>query len=210
MSNINDLDLVREEIPVDMNDLPEEFQQRWPQPQPGTYVFVLPEVIKFGKMLTQRGERLTAQFSGEYSLTALPGGGKVSTNIANAERPFGKDKKLVSDMAFLLKALKYTGPALVYSEDYARALSQFGGQRFRADLVRDTTCSLTRDIFKDGAVQRGVKGCGTRYELQPRKGNNGHEILGIPKDENGYVERFDCKCGASLKAWARLRNFRSV
>ena len=87
------------------------------------------------------------------------------------------------------------------------ALKSHAGESFAGDLSWTSYCSTSRNIFKDGKVQEGITGCGQRYALRGYKKRGGGEVLPIPMNSHGYMQRFDCKCGALVSAWPEISNF---
>jgi hypothetical protein len=121
--------------------------------------------------------------------------------VSNVERPRGKDKIKVSDMAYLLRALGHDKPLKNGANlDWAKALLQYAGKEFDATIEVQAFCNDKKDIYaEDGQggsqVVEGTKGCGARYYQRDLEGLK----------ENGvYPERFTCTgnngaCGASLR-----------
>ena len=214
MADINNLELVDEVVDVDPNNLPQEIPQiKRELPQPDRYRFKLPDDLNGVWEIVQtadKGQRVRSVFGDGYELRIVHGpkaGDRLKWRVDNVESPRGKDRINASNMAFLLvKGLKHQGP-LRTNTSYVEALKAHAGKEFSADLTWTATCSQTRDIFKDGAVVTGVKGCGQRYAIRGYKRRNGGEVLTIPRNSHGFMQRFDCSCGALLSAWPDLSNF---
>jgi hypothetical protein len=215
--DLNNLGLIDEKINVDVNNLPKEYSPSEVLPQPGQYVFEIPQLSEaaYQPYQTNAGQRLKIVFKGADALKVLPSKQTIPyASINNLERAYGKEKKMVSDMAFLLKALKYTGK-LANNMDYAKAVAAAAasGSSFKARLSWQTTCSPTKDIYAGGSVQFGIKGCGQRFEEVARIQRDGKQILCIPRAEDGfYKERFECVCEnqALLKVFPVLNGFQPV
>lgn len=221
MANLNDLNLVEEDAPeVDVaGELPQQFGSFIKPLQPGTYTFRLPVKEVLGSIfepidvlvggVIQRA--IAADFKGEAALDAL-GHGPFEARITTKPRPRGKDKILVSDATYLLQALGHGEPVKGH-KGQAEALISHGGETFAGDVSWSSFCSVDKDIYvqtdEGSKKQEGTKGCGRNYANEPYTTKDGRVTLGIPKSAEGYADRFACHCGATLRAYANLSNFRA-
>lgn len=208
MPSINDLTLFDEDIPeVTPDDMPAQIGLRTPLPQPGSYKFRLPDSFDYETYQTDKGQRLKAIFRDETAIVLTKTGSPLRYySINNSERDV--KGRLVSDFAYLLKALGHTGPLKGLSA-YGNELDKNAGKTFTADLLWTATCNPKREVYKDGEVQKGVFGCGKRFGLQAYS-RNGKEVFAIPRDEEGrFADRFECSCGAIVSAFPQLSNFRA-
>jgi len=226
MANLNDLPLNAETIDdVDTETVPLLGGGIPLPPQPGTYVFRLPAAEALFNCFepeetADQGQRLRAVFKEEASLwnetLNQPYDGRVSNrvryiNVNDPENPGQKKSIGISDMAQLLRVVDSI-PEHKTNAGYGNALVKGAGRRFKAEHILTATCSKTRDIYKSGAVVKGVKGCGSKYALEAYTPKQGPPVGVIPKDEDGKVAvRFACgKCGAELRCWGGLRSFRKA
>lgn len=229
MAKLSDLNLKNEQVggDVDFDHLPKT-GGFGPALQPGTYRFRLPDtarlneafdVINIGKGPKAGQQRLNVVFDQNAPLTIVQAperykdriGEPYQTRISNMERPRGKDKIEVSDLDYLLKALGAKKPAGTKwtNTQYAQALLPFAGKEVTADQEFSWQCREDKDIYVedgDGNTQQieGTKGCGARY----------YQGRDVEKQADGtYPERITCvgregSCGASLRAFGSLTNFR--
>lgn len=220
MADINDLNLKEEDIVPDYNEIPEEFGQRTPPPQPGTYVFKLPEDLTSvwepfeANINGEQKQRIRAVLRDEHALI-MSGNGRENepfgAYISGAERPRGKERTPVSDLTYLVRCF---GEKPRTPKEHATALIKHGGESFRADVEWSAYCNPKKDAYfevketdDDGnevivtKQVEGTQGCSENYYQQD-----------IPRDEHGlYQQRFTCgKCGASLMAFPSLRNFKKA
>lgn len=212
MATINDLELSDVELPVpDYDDIPEEKGEYVPPPQPGDYAFTLParldnvfDVIEWG---ADKAPRVQAVLARESALTlhTTDGDRTFSAWINNAERPRGKEKVPVSDLTYLIRALNPTATPKT-NKEFATEFAKHGGRKFKASVTWSAFCSPTKDAyFPDPSnpgtsiLCAGTPGCGKNYYQQD-----------IPKQGGVYQERFQCTCGATLRAFPKLRNFRPL
>jgi hypothetical protein len=215
VANINDLGLRNEELPLgDIADMPSGFGSNAPVPQPGIYRFRLPseEAIMncFEVTDSESGQILTAIFKDEAFLfnetLKQYYSGRVNSRIRMIGK--GEDKKPVSDFALLLKAVKSL-PEHNTLASMAQALTKAAGRTFIAEHQLTATCNPQRDIYQDGKVLTGKKGCGARYGQEAYTPQNGKPVGAIPVVDGMVATRFTCECGAELRAWGQLRGFRS-
>jgi hypothetical protein len=182
---------------------------------------------------TQEVERVTLIFDKEDPLTIIQAppteqqevGTAFTTRLNNRERNRARKNEtplFVADLLYLLRALGETAVPK-FNIDYINLMNKYGGREFGADLEWTTNCNEENQIYieevdqatgaitlvpgVDGATGQPVKGCGARYYMNhwPRDPQNG----------NRYRSRLICggkngvPCGASLRPFGQLRNFRA-
>lgn len=237
MAKISDLGLGNEQVGTvkDYADVPDQLGAFLPPPQPGTYRVKFPaklddiyEVFDHpeGK---PPGRRIRAKFDDSHPLLIIqsPGGRNdgepFQTTISNAERPRGKkddpNRPLVSDLDYIfrdvfdLKTPPKTNPA------YATELMKHPGAEMTVDVEWSWFCNPKKNIYvqvdNPGGTpsyteQEGTLGCSTRYYQQDIKDGNLLELSdpNNPESPKQYPLRITCQCGASVRAFAGLRNFR--
>lgn len=156
-------------------------------------------------------------------------GTPFTVRVNNRERNRAKKSDpplFVSDLTYLLRALgEKTTPKT--NQEFITATLKYAGRSFGADVEWSTNCNEEKQIYievpktdaqgnqlvdpatgaamtelapgVDPATQQPVKGCGKRYYM-----NN------WPKGGDGrYLPRMRCECGASLRPFGQLRNFRA-
>ncbi len=228
MANLNDLPLTADTIDdVDPETVP-TFSSFVPPPQPGLYVGQLPspEVI-FNSFKTEevadQGQRLVANFADESAIWLptlnIPYRARISNRVRylkvnDPDNPGEKKSVGISDMAQLLKVVNSplektpAGESIKTLQAYGRALVAAGGRLFKFKHDLTANCSKDRDIYKDGQVLKGKKGCGQRFATEPYPVKQGKPILQIPKGPDGkFATRFECTCGATVSAWGQIRSF---
>ncbi len=218
--SLDQLGLKDEPLPTgggSLADLP-EFGTFTPPPPPGAYRFDLPkdlaaiydvfDVEKNGATV----QRVKAQFDRDHPLVitqskgGLKNGEPYETRLTNNERIRGKKDSgvLASDWDYLLRALgEKDKPA--NNRGYIAALQKHAGKNFGADITYSWVCGIERNIRvpnpQGGAPTEveGQKGCGTKYYEKD-----------APKNADGSVPyEITCQCGALLRAFANLDNFRA-
>lgn len=213
------LALKDEKLDVDYENIPEQRGGGRPNIDPGRYVFELPKNLAEAWVVreTGRGQRVAIESSRDCPIVlsrALKSSDEALVgqvwygSISNAERNRarkGEPERFVSDMTYLLKE-GFGDPATPKSnKEMIVALNKHAGEAFSADNEWSCFCNKdkVRFISSDGqAVEDpdGTKGCGKNYYQRD-----------IPRDAEGYYqERFDCQCGASLRAFQNLVRFGKV
>lgn len=216
MPDLNDLNII-EDTPiegVDFDNLPAQFGgvRRQP-PQPGTYLFTIPQVVKeFETIASDQGPRLKVLFKENTPLTAQGSDGRefpFDYQLSNLTFDRGEDGK-GSEMAYLLVAVD-SRPADGKLMSYGRALQAAAGKTFVADIEYKVVCSTKKEIWKDGEKVPNKKGCGVIWLTEERKSKDGKYTFGvIPQDESGrFATRFQCDCGAELRVWPTLTQYRA-
>ncbi len=209
-----------------------------PLPQPGTYRLKFPVFNAvspvFDTLDTADGKRLNVVLEDALALTIVqgPGGAHVGesfdwrvSNMAFNRSRKGEPEVKVSDMDYLLRDVFKVPKAPTTNVGYAQAMIQFAsGQEFTADLEFTWRCDEKREIYVeqgDGTTTKidGQKGCGARYyQGDGVRANTVGKVPSNPDEPNSpqiYPERILCNgkdgvpCGASIRAFPRLRNFRA-
>ena len=234
MPKLNDLGLTQEQVgTADFANMPEQRGGFTPPLYPGPYRFKLPVMTAaseiWDKLTTDRGDRLNVLFEGGASLqiTQSVGGAhdgeSFETRISAAERnraKHGEPEQLVSDLDYLLRDAFKVETRPKTNLQYAQALIALSGREFTADSEWNWYCSKKRDIYvSDGAsgstLVEGQKGCDARYYQGGKQGVQKMKV--DPNDPNSplvWPERVVCSgkdgipCGALVRAFANLRNFR--
>ncbi len=94
---------------------------------------------------------------------------------------------------------------------YAQEFQKHGGEEMAADITWNWYCNPKKNIYADngsGGFQQidGQPGCGTSYYQR--------DVQKVPVDPNnpalgtGWPLRIQCTCGANVRAFANLGNFR--
>jgi hypothetical protein len=224
-------------------ELPEEGGIRLPPPQPGgPYTVMIPPTWKLEEGSTYKVEDATVDgkpakrprfyFMDQplIVIAAPPGtegssGLNIAVTISTKESRRGKDKVLVSDAVYFARAV-FPDKRPTSLREVVQILAGCAGQLFDADVVYEANCNPKRDIYADGQVFEGVKGCGQGYGMRPRvyKDRTGaqQKVLVIPKQNGKWLDEFPCEgqrlgatgqaeaCGALIRVFPRLRNFRAA
>ncbi len=215
-ADFQDLDLGNDQIEVP-EQLPDQPGRYVPPPQPGSYVFRLPEDMRaiwepFDAASLGGARRVWAVFDDEHPLTIVQSpdgtrdGETFRQRISNAERARGRDGVKVSDMTYLLRALGEDTSTLRTNQDFVRALLKHAGETFKADIEYSANCNENRNIYvqteEGGFEELDQKGCGKRYYQRD---------FDKLKQGGVYPDRITCEgCGASLRAFPNLTRFAPV
>lgn len=220
--SLAELGLKEEQLPTaDLSEIP-ELGSYTPPPQPGRYRFRLPanmtqvfdtidatvngvQVQRIKVIFDQEKPLMIVQTPAhrtEYLNTPF------TTQISGRERPRGKEKIEVSDLAYLLKALGIVKAPT--NQSIVQQLMTKGGAEFNADITYSFGCREDKEIYVrdpndpnktvkcDGTVYQTKMGCGKRY----------YQDRDVKKDEHGnYPLEFQCtnpECGAILRGFANL------
>lgn len=206
----------------DLDNLPEQ----GPAPEPpvpagGPYLLRLPPAAalknparwsKFtGKVKDQDKERIAVALKEDAALTIVEApsfaaelvGSSNNARWTNLERKRDKDGNVyASDFDYVLKALgEKKRPA--GNEGFAAAFEKHGGETLIADSEWSAQCRDDKEVWmvneETGQTQKvdGQMGCGARYYQSQ-----------IPKEQGHPLERFQCQCGASLRAFSNWTRFR--
>lgn len=220
MANLNDLELSDEPIGnVDVETVP-TFSARNPIPQPGLYVFRLPPAPVIYNCFkldnTADGQYLIAELREEAALLNETTGKFYDARISNRPRILQirnketglKEPVAISDMAQLLRVLGSI-PENKTNRAYGDALVHAGEMRFKAEHTLQASCNPKRDVYKNGSVLVGKKGCGRKFALEAYQPREGRPVYAIPKETDGkYALRFECvDCEATISVFGQLRGF---
>ena len=235
MGTLDSLGLKDEVLPVvPPEEIPEEFSAAPPPPYPGVYLWKLdadlsniwnePMKVKVDEngIQDREGSKDSERLSGTFDLEIMGSdhglhiGEAFSTRINTAERNRarkGEPPRHVSDMTYLLQALGDPNPNPGSNKGFGEAVQRHPGQQFKSNLEWTARCSLERQAYYEQEDEAGnsslqpaveedgttpTNGCGNRYYMND-----------WPKDESGrYKERKVCTCGASLRPFGQLRNFK--
>jgi hypothetical protein len=221
--SLQDLGLREDTLPTagqDLGDLPEfgSFQR---PPQPGPFRFKLPADLSsiydtIDVPDKTPPQRISVVFDRDHPLLILQSlgnrynGDPLEIRISNNERPRGKDKAVTaSDLDYLLKALGETVKPKS-NRDYIVTMQKQGGKEFGADLTYSWQCRTGKNVRvfrrdpQTGAVagteeKPDQQGCGLRFYQKD-----------VAKEPGGDVPyEIQCHCGAALRAFAGLENFRA-
>lgn len=217
--SLADLGLKDEKLPTageSLDNLP-QFGQFTPPPQPGPYRFRLPKdltnVYDTFEAGDGKGQRLTMIFDAQSPLLIVQSkndrynGEPFQTRINNNERPRGKDKKLASDLDYLIVAFEGSGaqkPAT--NKAYLEKVRTYGGREFGADVRWSWRCNKERTIRVRDAAGALVempdkKGCGEAYYQE--------DVENMKTAEGEFPLEIQCSCGAVLRGFGNLDNIRA-
>jgi hypothetical protein len=225
--SLNDLKLSAKPLgdsAPDFDSIPAERGSFTPPPQPGAYRFALPKAISNFDVIhtNDYGERINVIFDASTPLVIVQSPAKThdgeayQTRLSNVPRARGKEKILVSDLDYLLKALGEPGKPKS-NQAYAQAIIKHAGQEFGADQEFSYSCNPKRAArfrMDDGTLgtvedpssplegdDAGLKaGCGARYYQND-----------VPKVDGLQPLEITCsnpECGAVVRAFGNLRNFK--
>ena len=130
------------------------------------------------------------------------------TKLNNNERARGKDKKMVSDMDYLIAAMEGpSGQRPASNGAYITKVRTFGGREFGADIRWSWRCGENRNIRTKNEKGETVevpdkKGCGESFYQE--------DVLQLKNAETGeFPLEISCSCGAVLRAFGNLDNIRA-
>lgn len=229
MAKLNELGLTNEAVgdALDYANMPDQMGTFTDPPQPGTYLFRLPQDLSavWESFDTERGKRISAKFDDAHPLVIVSGGDgshngePFQTRISNAERRRGKKDDptapFISDMDYMNRDVfgLQKKPGNGSNVAYAQEFSKHGGAEFVADLSWSWSCNPERDVYVDNGAGgfnkiEGQKGCGQRYyqrDIQKVTDESGTKAV--------FPLRITCgnpECGANIRAFAGLSNFRKA
>lgn len=207
-----------EPIPVlNVEDLP-EYGSWAPPPQPGPYRFKLPAALdtvfelyedkdkQYVRVLFDKDNPLLITQDVRQKHT----GEAFQTRLTNQRRKRGEIE--VSDLDFLLKALGETTTP-TSNRAYMEVLKTHAAQEFLSDITYSWQCSETRDRYIDDGAggtkkdETGQKGCGKKF-YQAEKTKKPEQQ--IAKVNGEYPYEISCTCGAVIRAFGNLDNFRKA
>lgn len=212
--SLQELDLKDEKFPeLAYEDAP-EFGGFAEPPQPGPKRFRIPaDLSRVWEVydVDGKGQRLRAKFDQDapFVITQSTFPSEVNetfeTRISNQERPRGKDKQYeVSDMDYLLKGLGETARPKG-NRAYIDTLKKYAGKEFAAEVTFSFSCRKDKNIRVLDAAGKANEvenhpGCGKKYYQK--------DIASLKNGEGKYPTSINCECGANLRAFANLENFR--
>lgn len=234
---------------VDFNNLPSQGGASAPPPPPGPYRFQLPKNLSLNDFDTvkseQHGQRIKVKFSDNAPLLIVQAHAQAEkdylktpfrTTLTNVPRARGREKIMVSDLDYLLKALKIVpgqGVARTnkwYVEQLIAAAAK--GLDFGADVEWSWGCGDQRDAYFLTATpeQQAAPGFNlqtaetTLWEVDPnaadelknRKGCGAKYYQGeIAKVNGEWPLKIICggqkdggPCGAVVRAFGNLTRFK--
>jgi len=196
LADLNDLSFGKEELDIDLSDMPEQIVRGDYTPrQPGWYTYKLPEDFDFSMESDNDGKQfLRVNFRGANSLTYKDEPTRRhSDSVDTKVRYVGDEGRKVASLAYLLKEGFGVTKKLKGHQDAGQALIDHAGEYFRGRLEWSGRC---RD-------------CGTNYrekEVKPKK-EGGWEAKAIPRLGSELAQDFECVCGADVRAFANIRGF---
>lgn len=218
--SLNDLGLKDEKLPetAGLDELP-QFGAFAPPPQPGPMTFKLPgdltnlwDTFEVEKTPGVKETRVQIEFDANAPLMIVQSVGNVHNNepfqtkLNNNERARGKDKKMASDLMYLIAAIDGVTAAKPDSnKGYIEKVRGYGGRLFGGDMRWSWRCSKTRNIrVKDQA--------GATVEVPDRKGcGEAYYQEDVSKQTDGtFPMEVQCKCGAVLRAFGNIDNIRAA
>lgn len=229
MPKLNDLGLSNEAVgeALDYTTMPDQLGGFTEPPQPGVYRFKFParmddiwEVFEHANG-NPPGKRIRAKFDDTHPLTIIqsPGGAKNGepflTSISNAERRRGKKgdstAPYISDMDYINRDVwgLTTKPA-GGNVGYAQEFQKHANSEMTASITWNWFCSPKKNIYTDNGqgalIEVEQKGCGTSYYQKDVE-----KVLSNPDDPTSAQVlplRITCQCGANIRAFANLEQFK--
>ena len=230
MPKLAELGLSNEQVgqALDYANMPDQLGGFSEPPQPGTYRFKFPPRMDdlwetFDHVNGQPpGKRIRARFDETHPMTIIqsPGGQlngePFQTSITNAERRRGKrddpTAPYISDMDYINRDVfglqtKPTGGNVGYAQEFMK----HAGTELTATITWNWFCNPKKNIYADNG-QGGVQeiqqaGCGASFYQKDIE-----KIPSNPADANSpkvYPYRLTCTCGASIRAFANLEQFKA-
>jgi hypothetical protein len=230
MPKLSDLGLTNEQVgqALDYDTMPDQMGGFTEPPQPGMYRFRFParmddiwEVFEHANG-NPPGKRIRAKFDDTHPLTIIQSPGETkngepfTTNITNAERRRGKKDDaaapFISDMDYInrdvwgLKSKPAGG-----NVGYAQEAQKHASTEMTATVTWNWYCNPKRNIYVDngqgGYMEVQQPGCDTSYYQK-----DVDKVLSNPEDPKSpqiYPFRITCKCGAVVRAFANLEQFKA-
>lgn len=207
--------------------------------QPGTYRFKFPIFDANAPIWDsldaptgRSGKRINLKFEDAFALTVVQSPGSVhngeSFEARFSNREFNQARKgepdyFVSDLDFIFRdVLKLPLPAKTNAQYAQFAIQSLSGKEMTADLEFTWKCNPKNDIRVDDGqgtttVVEGQKGCGNGWYQSGKSAiQKQHADPADPTSPLIYPERIGpcpgkdgVPCGASVRAFPRLRNYRS-
>lgn len=228
MTDINNLNLADDDLNLDLDSLPPQGGGFAETPQPGPYVFRLPEDIanywheymgmdgntpkKYLRLSKSDDDEKHVPTEIVWSKTGRFVGDEFRNYINSQPRKRGKEGTLVSDLVYLALALD---PAArpKGTKDVVNIINAHPAGLYTADVELDGHCNPKRDAYDgEGEKMEGSVGCGQRYGMKSRKiKQTGEMVLNIPRNDTGdYLTRFKCvNCDAWIRVFPRQVRYRA-
>lgn len=231
MPKLSDLGLTNEQVgqAIDYGQIPDQLGTFAPPPQPGEYRFRLPPRLDdLWEVFDHTGgnppgKRIRAKFDDAHPLLVIQSpanehnGEPFQTSLSNAERKRGKKDDtaapFVSDMDYMFRDVfgLPTKPA-GGNPGYAAEFQKHANAEFSVEVTWNWFCNPKKDIYADngqGGLTEvtGQKGCGATYYQRDVE-----KVPSNPEDPNSakvFPFRITCTCGANVRAFANLQNFRA-
>jgi len=218
--SLSDLNLKDETLPMagqGLDDLP-QFGQFAPPPQPGPMRFKLPADLTnvwdtFEAANKTPSTRVSMVFDAQAPLLIVQSAGgrynnePFQTKLNNNERARGKDKKVSSDLDYLIAAIE--GPTVqrpTSNKGYIERCRAFRGKEFGGDMRWSWKCGENRNIRTKNEKGETVevldrKGCGEAFYQE--------DVLNMKTPEGEFPLEISCSCGAVLRAFGNIDNIRA-
>lgn len=233
MANYRELALKDESaVSFDWDNPPEQPAGGFaPAIYPDSYEFELPkdlencwEVVEINEG-DLKGQYVALQFDAQHPLVGIRSqsgqhdgetyNGRISGVPRNRSKK-GDPPKYASDLMYLLLYGFEGKEKPKNSREWISVVNGYAGKHFVADAEWSAFCNKKKTIYVYDAQGNAVEdpgvvnpetgvtskrvGCGKNYYMRD-----------IPKDAQGaYSERFQCSCGAALRAFPQLVRFRLV
>lgn len=229
MPKLSDLGLGNEQVgqALDYDTMPDQMGGFSEPPQPGHYRFKFParmddiwETFEHANG-NPPGKRIRAKFDDAHPLTIIQSplgkqdGEPFQTSISNAERRRGKKDDttapFISDMDYINRDVwglktKPQGGNVGYAQEFQKHAST----EMSAAITWNWFCNPKKNIYVDngqgGYMEVQQLGCGTSYYQKDID-----KVPSNPEDPNSlpvFPFRISCKCGAVVRAFANLEQFK--
>lgn len=215
-----------DEIPADLPEIgtytpalyPGDYEMRLPASLPECW-----EVFDLEMEDGSTEQHISLRFDNDHPLVVIGGPHDGETlsyqTFTDVARPRGKDKVMVSDLAYLLRdglgdKTPIKGKTRSEVQKALIALVNKGAGKIVSTTVQWTSSCRddkpARFKMEDGSIQpdETTFGCGARYYQDYRGSKEGS--FALPKGEDGkFLENFECtQCGAQLRCFAQIGKFR--
>lgn len=229
MPKLSDLGLTNEQVgeALKYDEMPDQMGSFPDPPQPGVYRFKFPDRLdNIWESFDHEngnppGKRIRAKFDDSSPLTiiqsplGLLNGTPFNTSITNAERKRGRkddaSAPFISDMDYInrdvwgLKSKPVGG-----NVGYAQEFMKHAGGEMTATVTWNWFCNPKKNIYVDngqGAMtEMEQKGCKTSYYQK-----DVDKVHANPEDPTSpmvFPVRITCQCGANVRAFANLEQFK--
>jgi hypothetical protein len=231
MPRLQELGLGNEQVgeALDYNTMPDQMGTFVEPPQPGTYRFKVPARMDDiweafdhtnGK---PPGKRVRAKFDDAHPLLIVqsPGGTRDGepflTSVTNAERRRGKKDDttapFISDMDYINRDVFGVPQKPAGNVGYIQEFQKHASEEFTADVTWSWFCNPKKHIYADngqgGLQEMQQLGCSTNYYERDLKDAKVPVDPEHPTGPKVFPLRVTCGgCGANLRAFANLGNYR--